>query len=132
MKSKINRYITFFIVALNLATILNIYVVSDFVKNKDQIINSLCVQKEFKINTCQGKCHLKNQLISTEKSTQENKSIVATIPQFNFINSILIFQNLPIVDAYVLNRKNSFITSLSVDYSYLFFHFIFHPPILVS
>ena len=49
MKSNKNKYILIFIVALNLATVLNIYVISDFIKHKDEIIKSLCVQKDFKL-----------------------------------------------------------------------------------
>ena len=94
MKSKANRYIGFFIVVLNLATVLNIYVVSDFVKNKDQIVKSLCIQKDFKVNTCQGKCHLQKELSTAKSSSQSDDKLVVNIPQFNFINSISISHNI--------------------------------------
>ena len=132
MKSNKNKYITLFIVALNLATVLNIYVVSDFIKHKDEIVKSLCVQKDFKVNTCQGKCHLKKELSSAGNSQKENQSFVVTIPQFNYINSITVFENPLVNNSFVFNNIYSTVDQYRINYSFTFLNSIFHPPVLNS
>ena len=39
--------------------------------NQDNIAKTLCVKKEVKNNTCQGKCHLKKQLDKADKEEQK-------------------------------------------------------------
>lgn len=39
---------------------------TDFLVNKGFIVKELCKQKEFKNNTCQGKCYLKKQLAKVD------------------------------------------------------------------
>lgn len=132
MKKNKNKYIYLFLVVLNLATILNIYVVSDFVKNKDFIISSLCVQKNKIINTCQGSCHLKRQLQLNVTGQSSQKKVVESIPQFNFINSISFIEtisNKASFHFYVIAEESNKMINF---YHYFFTSTIFNPPVFVS
>ena len=39
--------------------------------NQDKIAKTLCVKKEIKNNSCQGKCHLKKQLDKADEEEQK-------------------------------------------------------------
>ena len=48
-----------------------IWIVVSFKINQDTIAKTLCVKKEIKGNTCQGKCHLKKQLDKADEEEQK-------------------------------------------------------------
>jgi len=47
------------------------WVFVSFKINQDNIAKTLCVKKEIKNNTCQGKCHLKKQLDKADEEEQK-------------------------------------------------------------
>ena len=47
------------------------WIVVSFKINQENIANVLCVKKEIKDNTCQGKCYLKKQLIKADEEEQK-------------------------------------------------------------
>jgi len=49
-----------------------IWIFVSFKINQENIAKTLCVKKEVKNNTCQGKCHLKKQL---DKAEEEQKQV---------------------------------------------------------
>ena len=48
-----------------------IWIVVSFKINQESIAKTLCVKKEVKNNTCQGKCHLKKQLDKADEDEQK-------------------------------------------------------------
>lgn len=48
-----------------------IWIVVSFKINQAQIAKTLCVKKEVKNNSCQGKCHLKKQLDKADEEEQK-------------------------------------------------------------
>jgi hypothetical protein len=52
-----------------------IWIVVSFKINQESIAKTLCVKKEVKNNTCQGKCHLKKQLDKADKEEQKQTPI---------------------------------------------------------
>jgi hypothetical protein len=48
-----------------------IWIVVSFKFNQESIAKTLCVKKEIKNNTCQGKCHLKKQLDKADEEEQK-------------------------------------------------------------
>jgi hypothetical protein len=48
-----------------------IWIVVSFKINQESIAKTLCVKKEIKGNTCQGKCHLKKQLDKADEEEQK-------------------------------------------------------------
>jgi hypothetical protein len=48
-----------------------IWIVVSFKFNQESIAKTLCVKKEIKNNTCQGKCHLKKQLDKAGEEEQK-------------------------------------------------------------
>lgn len=48
-----------------------IWIVVSFKINQDIIAKTLCIKKEIKGNTCQGKCHLKKQLDKADEEEQK-------------------------------------------------------------
>lgn len=67
------KQITTFILALLifLQPLSKIWIVVSFKINQDTIAKTLCVKKEIKGNTCQGKCHLKKQLDKADEEEQK-------------------------------------------------------------
>lgn len=47
------------------------WIIVSFKINQDSIAKTLCVKKEIKNNTCQGKCHLKKQLDKVNEEEQK-------------------------------------------------------------
>ena len=48
-----------------------IWIVVSLIINQESIAKTLCVKKEVKNNTCQGKCHLKKQLDKADEEEQK-------------------------------------------------------------
>ncbi|WP_051295995.1 hypothetical protein [Eisenibacter elegans] len=48
-----------------------IWIVVSFKFNQESIAKTLCVKKEIKNNTCQGKCYLKKQLDKADEKEQK-------------------------------------------------------------
>ena len=71
------KQITTFILALLifLQPFSKIWIVVSFKINQDTIAKTLCVKKEEKNNTCQGKCHLKKQLDKADEEEQKQAPI---------------------------------------------------------
>ena len=69
------KQITTFILALLifLQPFSKIWIVVSFKINQDSIAKTLCVKKEVKNNTCQGKCHLKKQLDKANEEEQKQR-----------------------------------------------------------
>lgn len=54
----------------------NVFIYMNFKANQDQIAKNLCIQKEMKVNKCNGHCYLSKQLKkAAEKEKKEAESI---------------------------------------------------------
>lgn len=51
----------------------NVIVYASFEINKEQIISELCVEKNFKVNECQGQCHL-NKVLNEVNDNEEEEN----------------------------------------------------------
>jgi hypothetical protein len=103
-----------------------IWIVISFKINQESIAKTLCIKKEIKENTCQGKCHLKKQLDKadereqkqTPKTQKEKVEVLYCYNQtpFDFLKLIVFYENRNL-GAY---KSNFYATSFITD--------IFHPP----
>lgn len=110
-----------------LQTLSKVWIVVSFKINQDTIAKTLCVKKDIENNTCQGKCHLKEQIDKADE--QEKKQIPTTqkekveilycynIQPFELSNNIIDLHERKLLYAY----KNDFLSSS-------FLTDIFHPP----
>lgn len=103
-----------------------IWIVVSFKINQDSIAKTLCVKKEVKNNTCQGKCHLKKQL---DKADEEEQKQSPTIKK----------ERLEVLYCYYKNPFNflkysvTYLSKLNASYENEFYSSsfaadIFHPP----
>lgn len=110
---------------LLLPSIGNIVIYLTFKINQDEIAKTLCVKKEVKNNTCNGKCYLAQQLKKAEKEKQqssdlkERQELVYTqLPsEYKFTPIVTIEKKKMIISHYCEKLK-------SVSFS------IFHPPLV--
>ena len=72
MKIKVTHKIVVigFILSLVFNLVLPSIVLVEFKMNQDFIAENLCVEKEIKESTCNGKCHLKKELKKVEKKSE--------------------------------------------------------------
>ena len=104
----------------------NVVIYLTFKVNQDEISKTLCVKKEVKNNTCNGKCYLAKQLKkAAEKEKQESSNVkekqelvyTQTASNYNFTPIITIEKTRMMVSRYCEKSK-----SVAVS--------IFHPPLV--
>lgn len=104
----------------------NVVIYLTFKVNQDEISKTLCVKKEVKNNTCNGKCYLAKQLKkAAEKEKQESSSVkekqelvyTQTASNYNFTPITTIEKTRMMVSRYCEKSK-----SIAVS--------IFHPPLV--
>jgi hypothetical protein len=104
----------------------NVVIYLTFKVNQDEISKTLCVKKEVKNNTCNGKCYLAKQLKKgAEKEKQESPNLkekqelvyTQTASNYNFTPIITIEKTRMMVSRYCEKSK-----SVAVS--------IFHPPLV--
>lgn len=104
----------------------NVVIYLTFKVNQDEIAKTLCVKKEVKKNTCNGKCYLAKQLKKgAEKEKQESSNLkekqelvyTQTASNYNFTPIITIEKTRMMVSRYCEKSK-----SVAVS--------IFHPPLV--
>lgn len=98
----------------------NVFVYVTFKVNQDEISKTLCVKKEVKNNTCNGKCYLVKQLKKvTEKEKQESSSVkekqelvyTQTASNYNFTPIITIEKTRMMISRYC-EKSKSFAVSI--------------------
>jgi len=104
----------------------NVVIYLTFKINQDEISKTLCIKKEVKNNTCNGKCYLAKQLKkAAEKEKQESSNVkekqelvyTQTASNYNFTPIITIEKTRMMVSRYCEKSK-----SVAVS--------IFHPPLV--
>jgi hypothetical protein len=104
----------------------NVVVYLTFKVNQDEIAKTLCVKKEVKNNTCNGKCYLAKQLKkAAEKEKQESSNLIEkqelvytqTTSEYHFTPIVTIEKTRMTVSRYCEKPK-------SVAF------LIFHPPLV--
>lgn len=104
----------------------NVVIYLTFKVNQDEIAKTLCIKKEVKNNTCNGKCYLAKQLKKgAEKEKQESSNLkekqelvyTQTASNYNFTPIITIEKKRMIFSPYCEKSK-----SVAVS--------IFHPPLV--
>lgn len=125
------KYLTIIIILLliSLQPISKLWIVVSFQLNQKEIAKKLCVKKEVKNNTCQGKCHLKKQINEAEE--QEGKQ--TPLPQkdksetsyYYLISNIISTKNLYVISYkhFKPYKNNLRLSDLVAD--------IFHPPEII-
>lgn len=89
MVKKIFTYTLIAVLMVNLLAYQCVYVC--FKIQQKRIAATLCVQKDVKANTCQGKCHLKKMVKKSEATSQKvqneimNDFICQDLPQFEML-----------------------------------------------
>jgi hypothetical protein len=99
-----------------------IWIVVSFKINQDKIAKTLCVKKEIKNNSCQGKCHLKKQLDKADE--EEQKQAPTNIKEkvevlycqtqrpFDFLKAVLFYENQTLGNYACDFYSSSFITNI--------------------
>ena len=104
----------------------NVVIYLTFKINQDEISKTLCIKKEVKNNSCNGKCYLAKQLKkAAEKEKQESSNVkekqevvyTQTASNYNFTPIITIEKTRMMVSRYCEKSK-----SVAVS--------IFHPPLV--
>lgn len=120
------------VTAIILATLIflqpfsKIWIVVSFKINQESIAKTLCIKKEIKGNTCQGKCHLKKQLDKADdeekKQTQTNKKEKVEVLYFHNQIPFAFLKQIVFYDSRSLGKYKSdfFATPFITD--------IFQPP----
>jgi hypothetical protein len=103
-----------------------IWIVVYFKIHQESIAKTLCVKKEIKGNTCQGKCHLKKQIDNSDQKEQKQiptntKEKVEVLYCYNQIPFDFLIQN-------VFYEMRSLGEYKSDFYAYLFNTDIYRPP----
>ena len=94
----------------------------EYAINKDYIAKALCINQDKPELKCGGKCHLMKQLEKQEK--EEQKQLRVSLEEYP-IGFVKVYAQKSDVHT-ELNQKNTYKTSQ--QYSYLYYHKIFHPP----
>lgn len=104
----------------------NVVVYLTFKINQDEIAKTLCIKKEVKNNTCNGKCYLAKQLKKAAEKEKQSSSRLSekqeliythTTSEYNFTSIVTIEKTRMIISHYCEKP-----TSVSVS--------IFHPPLV--
>ncbi|WP_395047663.1 hypothetical protein [Flavobacterium sp.] len=103
----------------------NMMVYFTFKINQDEIIKTICIQRQLVNNTCNGSCELQKSLKKldsekkSESSFKENFELVYTqfAPQYEF-NSILFLEDKQQIFTLISNKPTS------VSFA------VFHPPLV--
>jgi hypothetical protein len=97
----------------------------EYIVRKDFIIENFCINKDKNEMKCNGKCHLKEQVLEeTSRSTEKDLPFPPEEDK-NEWRDYLISQN-P-VNRFFL-RHIIIKTDYSLDYTFQYIHSIFHPP----
>ncbi len=110
-------------VGILLQSFSKVFILCNFQANRDYISKNLCVKKEIKNNTCNGKCHLKKQLKEDEKKEKAPAGFLKDLSEVLYLGNNSLPLNLNTVEATETVHppyKSGDLNSLSL--------IIFHPP----
>jgi len=99
------------------------FVLLDFKLHQKEISQTICVQKDAKFNTCNGKCHLAKQLKKSEDGESESPAPQRELNEAPMFNSSVETFDLVVSELEsVLNQTEPSLNGISAIQS------IFHPP----
>jgi hypothetical protein len=91
--------------------------------NQENISKTLCIQKDLKVNTCHGKCHLKKQLNDEDNSPSK---------PFEKTRSFLLEDSMILksfnLDSTVQSLGNKLVFKNQISYYFLFSKQLLKPP----
>ncbi len=91
--------------------------------NVEEITEAFCINKDRPELKCNGKCHLKKQLITDDTRDENNPSRIEYLPEIQlFVKTAGTTIN-PVIRIF----KNNF-PALTDSYHYISWYDIFHPP----
>jgi len=96
----------------------------DFELNREYIIKTLCVERDKKVNTCQGQCHLNKQI---EKNSSQEEEKQKEIPGRTYENETL-YLSLFSFEPPQSRTINCKLCVYFSNYSFLIHKRHFHPP----
>ena len=91
--------------------------------NQENISKTLCIQKDLKVNTCHGKCHLKKQL--NDEDNSPSKPFEKT--RAFLLEDALILKSFKL-DNTVQPLGNKVVNSNQISYYFLFANKLLKPP----
>lgn len=123
MKHLIAIFLAF---AIFLQPFSKVFIYVSFKINQDTIAKTICVKKEIKNNTCQGKCHLKKELKNADQKEQkQTQNTQKEKFEILYVNSI---RNFSFVEKFGIYRSKLNDCSLDNLYRFSFLYSIFQPP----
>lgn len=110
---------------LHLGPLLQLAVLIDFTAHYTTIVNELCEQKDAPVNTCNGRCHMKQQLkaVAAEDVPTEQQNAIQ-VPEIHYLP----LTSEPIVPSGEVKLQAAHPRSAENHYDYLTAHAVFHPP----
>ena len=101
-----------------------LYPFLEFKINKEYIIKVLCIERDKKVNTCQGQCHLNNEI---KKNTNQDENQKNTVPGQNLENEIFFFTHSQVKLHPPESTTKSYCFYIN-NYIYILTKEHFHPP----
>ena len=101
-----------------------LYPFIEFELNKEYIIETLCVERNKEVNTCQGQCHLKEKV---KKSSDQDENQKNTFPGPNSENKIFLITHSRI-NSHLPESPNTIHCLYINNYIFLLNNEHFHPP----
>lgn len=113
---------------LLLPSIGNMMVYFSFKINQNEISKTLCIQKEAKYNTCNGRCVLDLRLKSLEDKQEKNEIIFKKIASIEYVEILPSFE---FENALISNFKTDDFPIVADKLTSNFIIEILHPPAVV-
>ena len=97
----------------------------EYAVNYEFIVKNLCVQKNEEVNTCNGMCHLKENIEKQEDANKDKKQHIPTFKTFQ-VEPVVIQIMAPILN--YAKETNHLSRPYFIKYNYQFISEYFHPP----
>lgn len=127
LSHKIFAVFAVFVFALNMLYASFVWI--NFKANQEYIANNLCIEKDIEESTCNGSCHLKEELDKVEESKGNSKEEPINISQSRidvfFFNNVCSY-NTPTF--FIQSKTKLFTPETKTLGGYL--SSVFHPPIV--
>lgn len=113
-------------ILLLIPTFSNVFVYLNFKINQDEIAKTLCVKKEIKNNTCNGKCFLAKQLKKAADKEKKEMDLLKVKQEVVYTHTFSKYSLTPVFDVEKIRLLVARACKKTKSISFT----IFHPPLL--
>jgi hypothetical protein len=104
----------------------NVIIYLNFKANQDEITKTLCIQREMKVNKCNGNCYLSKQLKKEAEKEKQESSNLKEKQELVYTQTTLEYNFTPIV---AIEKKRMTVSPYCEKPKSIIFS-IFHPPLV--